>query len=238
MAISDAPVKCRDRNSAGSTSGLRLVRQWATKAPTRTAAPASAATVRTDAQHHPGALTSPKLSRATPPVASTTPDRAGRAAACPGTAGSRSPPPDDQGGHADGHVDQEHPPPAGAHQQAAHDRPDGGRRAGRGGGCEHGHAHQERPVPPETVGEPAEEHQKRGVDDGVTVEDPRQVAQARSSQISGYAGQGQVDDEQIEAGQGTPEQTITSTSRGVAAYRGVVGPAARVDTVMELTLED
>ncbi len=63
------------------------------------------------------------------------------------------------------------------------------------------HAEQKGAVAAVTVGEAAEEDQQRRVDDGVAVEDPRQLAQVRGVEIPGDLGQGHVDDEEVEAGQ-------------------------------------
>jgi len=50
------------------------------------------------------------------------------------------------------------------------------------------------------VGQPAEEHEQRRVDDRVAVQDPGQRAQAGLVQVPGDLRQGHVDDEQVEAG--------------------------------------
>ena len=75
----------------------------------------------------------------------------------------------------------------------------GGTSSGRRG--EDGHAEEKGAVAAVTVGEASEEDQQRGVDDGVPIEHPGQLAQVRGLQISGDLRQGHVDDEEVEAGQ-------------------------------------
>ena len=55
-----------------------------------------------------------------------------------------------------------------------------------------------------TVGQATEEDEQRGVDDGVPVEHPGQLAEVRGPEVPGDLGQGHVDDEQVEAGQDHP----------------------------------
>ena len=64
-----------------------------------------------------------------------------------------------------------------------------------------GHAEEKGAVAAVTVGEASEEDQQRGVDDGVPVEDPGQLAQVRGPEVPGDLRQGHVDDEEVEAGQ-------------------------------------
>ena len=64
-----------------------------------------------------------------------------------------------------------------------------------------GHAEEKGAVAAVTVGEASEEDQQRGVDDGVPVEHPGQLAQVRGLEVPGDLGQGHVDDEEVEAGQ-------------------------------------
>ncbi len=74
-------------------------------------------------------------------------------------------------------------------------------RAGGGRGGEDGDAEQEPVVTAVAVREPPEEHQQRRVDDGVPVEHPGQSAQVGRAEIAGDLRQGDVDDEQVEAGE-------------------------------------
>ena len=67
-----------------------------------------------------------------------------------------------------------------------------------------GDAEQKAPVEAVTVGHPPEEDQQRGVDDGVAVEHPGQLAQVGRLEVSGDLGQRHVDDEQVEAGEDHP----------------------------------
>jgi hypothetical protein len=50
----------------------------------------------------------------------------------------------------------------------------------------------------------AEQHQHRGIDDGVGVEHPGQIPQAALVQVARDVRQGHIDDEQVEAGQDDP----------------------------------
>ena len=139
MATSDAPVKLRDRNSDGWMSGVRLRRQCSTKSAMSAADAASVQAMAGEPQPQSLPFTSPKVRTATPAVASTTPRGVGPFARVTGNV--RQPAPaDDEGGDPDRHVDQEDPPPADRHQQAADDRADGG-----------GHATDRRPGPDGTV---------------------------------------------------------------------------------------
>ena len=87
-ATTDAPVNAFDRNSDGSTSGLRLMRQWTTKSPIRITAAASTPTMVVVS--HPQLLpsTSPNVSSPTPAVHRTTPSASGRSDSWPGRWGS------------------------------------------------------------------------------------------------------------------------------------------------------
>ena len=58
-ATIDDPVNALDRKSDGLMSGLRLVRQWTTKSPIRTAAPVSDPMIAVEPQPH----RSPRRSR-------------------------------------------------------------------------------------------------------------------------------------------------------------------------------
>jgi hypothetical protein len=80
----------------------------------------------------------------------------------------------------------------------------GGGTAGCRGDGEQRDAQQEAVLAPPALGEAAEEHQQRGVDDGVGVEHPGEVSQASLVQVPRDIGQGHVDDEQVEAGQDDP----------------------------------
>ena len=130
-ATTDAPVNAFDRNSDGSTSGLRLIRQWTTKSPIRITAAASTPTMVV--VPHPQLLpsTSPKVSSPTPAVHRTTPSASGRSDWWPGRWGSERQPMI-RAARPDRDVDQEHQSPTDRHQQPAHHRSEcGGQPAGR-----------------------------------------------------------------------------------------------------------
>ncbi len=273
-ATSEAPVKERTRNSAGSTSGLRL----------------AAVEHEQPEQHQRADEDADRRGRAPPPVvpldqrrrsSAPTPGghqhRAERRRAVDRVAGNggQPAPADDQRRDADGDVDQEHPAPARRHQQApdhraerrghAADRsprPDRATTAlGREGGqhqAERGRGEQCRPcrldqaerrpasarwwraaqaaeatvktatpsrkpwsaaVP---VGQPAEEHEQRRVDDGVPVEHPGQLAEvvaARSPRA--MSGSATLTMNRSRLASTTPAQTMRSTWFGEASRRGV-----------------
>ena len=90
----------------------------------------------------------------------------------------------------------------GLHHAECHEH----RQAGRGAArrrCrhEHRHAEQEAPIAAVAVGEPAEQHQQRGVHDRVRVEDPRHVSEPVGADVEVHCHlrQRDVDDEQVEA---------------------------------------
>ncbi len=51
------------------------------------------------------------------------------------------------------------------------------------------------------LGEPAEEHQQRGIDDRIAVQDPRQILEIGAAEIARDVGQRDIDDEQVEIGE-------------------------------------
>ena len=73
--------------------------------------------------------------------------------------------------------------------------------AGRRGRGEHRDAEQEAVLAAVAVGQPSEEHEQGGVDDGVAVEHPGEVAESVGCAGHGDVGKRDIDDEQVEAGQ-------------------------------------
>ena len=132
-ATTDAPVTGRRRNSSRSISGLRAARHVQQRTGPAATAPAnSALTVLASPQPQLPASTSPSTSVPTPPVMRIAPSGSGADTGWPGTCGSRRQP-TISASSPDGDVDEEHPAPAGRHQQPADDRPGGGRDASHRG---------------------------------------------------------------------------------------------------------
>ena len=78
--------------------------------------------------------------------------------------------------------------------------------------------------------EPAEEHEERGIDDGVAVEDRRHVVERWVAEVVAYVRQRDVDDEQVEIGHDEAGDDVASTWPGVVralCMRIVVGDARR-----------
>ena len=125
-------------------------------------------------------------------------------------------------GRAFGPVGGQHQAQGGGSKQSRPcrlDQPEGDEhaRAGRSGtpsrGCgEDGHADKEAPVAAVAVGQTPEKDEERRVGDGVAVQHPRQLSQVRRPQVPGDLGERHVDDEQVEAGQDRPAETMTRTS--------------------------
>ena len=79
---------------------------------------------------------------------------------------------------------------------------DAGRRgAGGRGGSEDADTKQETPVPSVAVRQPPEKDEQRGVDDGISVEDPGHLAQVGYVEVTGDLGQRHIDNEKVEAGE-------------------------------------
>ena len=121
-ATTEAPVTGRSRNSSRSISGLRLRRGVQRRT-------GPAATMPTSERARcPGVAPAPapplheaEHERAHPAGDQHRPEGVGRGHGMPGNRGQPAPA-DDEREHADGDVDEEHPAPAGRHQQPADDR--------------------------------------------------------------------------------------------------------------------
>ena len=106
-----------------------------------------------------------------------------------------------------------------------------------GGGGEDGQAEQEGPLAPGPVGPAAGRHQGGGEDDGVGAEHPRQRAQALAVEGGRDAGEGDVDDEEVERGQEHARQHDQGgQDRPGGASRRCGG--APVSSVMKRTLRE
>ena len=93
------------------------------------------------------------------------------------------------------------PPVAWRTRAADEEAQRGGEGAQGGGGGEDGQPEEEGPLAPGPVGPAAGRHQGGGEDDGVGAEHPRQGAQALAVEVRRDAGEGDVDDEEVQRGQ-------------------------------------